>query len=125
MAAPQASAPILKLFWDLASPKAELRLEASASLVEILTEAQDAHGQSSACGDLSYTVRRLVRGLASSRDGARQGFGASLIEVLRAFGHIVDLDALLALMHDSMPLHGSMHGAEEKDALFGLSLIHI
>ena len=35
---------------------------------------------------VEVAVRRLVRGLASSRDGARQGFGAALIEVLRAFG---------------------------------------
>ena len=30
------------------------------------------------CTDLVYCLRRLVRGLASSRDGAREGFGAAL-----------------------------------------------
>ena len=64
-----ASAPVLNLFWDLASTDTVKRLEASTSLVAILTEHQEAAG-GSACGDLAYTVRRLVRGLASSRDGA-------------------------------------------------------
>jgi DNA polymerase phi len=120
-----ASAPILNLFWDLASTDEPKRIEACSSLVTILSEAQEAHGASassgggSPCTDITYTVRRLVRGLASSRDGARQGFGTALIEVLRAFGDAVELESVLAVMEESMTLHGSMHGAEERDVLFG------
>lgn len=33
------------------------------------------------CPELDYTVRRLVRGLASSRKGARQGYFITLTEV--------------------------------------------
>ena len=33
------------------------------------------------CDNLSYSVERLVRGLSSNRDGARQGFTVCLTEV--------------------------------------------
>ena len=33
------------------------------------------------CDNLSYSVKRLVRGLSSNRDGARQGFAVCLTEV--------------------------------------------
>ena len=36
------------------------------------------------CESLSYSLRRLVRGLASSREGARQGFAATLTALLDA-----------------------------------------
>jgi len=113
---------ILPLFWDLASIEEGKRLEAGARLLDVLTAAQRAHadgGTTSACTDVNYTLRRLVRGLASSRDGARQGFGAALIELLRAFEDVLELDDVLKVMEEAMALHGSMDGAEERDALFG------
>lgn len=113
------SAPILELFWDLAEVDDAKRVSAAAALCSTLATQQAAHTGDGACSDLSYTVRRLVRGLASSRDGARQGFGAALIEVLRAFSDHVDLDGVLKVMEDAMALHGSMDGAEERDAIFG------
>ena len=112
-----ASAAVLSLFWELASVDASKRQDAASSLVSSLAETQG--DGDVACGDLTYTVRRLVRGLASSRDGARQGFGAALIEVLRTFAHVVELGPILAIMEEAMTLHGSMHGAEERDMLFG------
>ena len=33
------------------------------------------------CENLAYAVERLVRGLSSSREGARQGFAVCLTEV--------------------------------------------
>ena len=113
-----ASGPVLATFWDLAAVDEGKRLTAAATLVTLLTEEQAKEGDATPCGDLTYAVRRLVRGLASSRDGARQGFGAALIEVLRTF-EAVDLTTVLSVMEESMALHGSMHGAEERDALFG------
>ena len=64
-------------------------------------------------------MRRLVRGLASPRDGARQGFGAALIEVLCVFERQVTVESVLELMNNSMQLQGSMKGPEERDVLFG------
>ena len=65
------ASPVLPLFWDLASIDKHKRLTAATSLVVVLTEA-DA-GEPASSDLMSYAVRRLVRGLSSSRDGARQG----------------------------------------------------
>ena len=114
--------PILAFFWDLASIDEEKRLAASESLLEALQEAQQTHEEKTpgeACVELVYTVRRLVRGLASPRDGARQGFGAALIEVLCVFERQVTVESVLELMNNSMQLQGSMKGPEERDVLFG------
>ena len=46
----------------------------------------------------------------------RQGFGAALVELLRAF-EFVPLDGVMDTMAEA--LHGSVDGAEERDALFG------
>ena len=37
-----------------------------------------------------YTIKRLVRGLGSSREGARQGYAVALTEVCHAL-HVVSL----------------------------------
>ena len=42
--------------------------------------------ESPCCDELEYSVTRLVKGLASSRKGARQGFATMLTEVLSEFG---------------------------------------
>ena len=66
--------PILAFFWDLASIDEEKRLAASESLLDALQEAQQTHEEKTpgeACVELVYTVRRLVRGLASPRTSRR------------------------------------------------------
>ena len=119
----KAGASILSFFWDLAAVDIEKRVKAAASLMGVLQQAQQTHdataADGSACADLVYAVRRLVRGLASPRDGARQGFGAALIEVLAAFPQAVSVQSVLKLMDEAMQLQGSMKGPEERDMLFG------
>ena len=108
----KAGAPLLSFFWDLASVEADKRVTAAVSLISVLQQAQsEAATAGVACTDLAYAIRRLVRGLASPRDGARQGFGAALVELLVTFPKEVALESVLTLMEESMQLQ--------------LSLIHI
>ena len=114
-------AQILGFFWDLASVESLKRAEAAAQLIAALTETQAAHtaaGGAGSCADLEYALRRLVRGLASPRDGARQGFGAALVEVLAAFEAITP-EQVLKLVEETLQLHCSLKGAEERDVLYG------
>ena len=116
----KAGAPLLSFFWDLASVEADKRVTAAVSLISVLQRAQsEAATAGVACTDLAYAIRRLVRGLASPRDGARQGFGAALVELLVTFPKEVALESVLTLMEESMQLQGSMKGPEERDMLFG------
>lgn len=51
--------------------------------------------------DLKYTLKRLVKGLASSRKAARQGFAMALIEIVLLFDSI-SVEDILELMKESL-----------------------
>jgi DNA polymerase phi len=95
----------LPLFWDLSASSKNERINASAKLVSALQQfqnqfvalktgrASDPTGEaeetanevdlleSANAQDVAYSVRRLIRGLASSREQSRLGFAVVLTEV--------------------------------------------
>ena len=93
----------LSLFWSLSSASKSQRIEASAKLISALqhfqsqfvlkslqdrpqSDEQDANDpldQLDALNsqDVSYSIRRLVRGLSSPRESSRLGFAVALTEV--------------------------------------------
>ena len=90
----------LELFWNLPSSKKKERLDSTAKLVTILhrfqaeftpVEVPDGEGTSDSdqadtldtlnAQDVSYSIRRLIRGLASPRESSRLGFAVALTEV--------------------------------------------
>ena len=92
------AASTLQHYWDLASFDPAVRINAAQSLVRSLAEFQKDHEATIQNGthktattedeldtlcapDVSYALRRLLRGLPSSRQGARQGFSLALTEV--------------------------------------------
>ena len=84
-----ASNPFLQLFWQLAEEAPQQRQQAQESLLAAL-HAEQTQGQllpvtSSVAPNLLYAVKRLFRGLCSSRGRAREGFAAALAAVLTAF----------------------------------------
>ena len=102
----------LPLFWDLSSASKKDRINASVKLVGALEQFQAKFvPQASALGtsgsddddededegelksdelnlqnaqDVSYSIRRLIRGLASPRESSRLGFAVALTEVNHA-----------------------------------------
>jgi len=90
----------LELFWNLSSSKKKERLDATAKLIAALhkfqtdftpAEVSDEDGTSDSdqpdtldtlnAQDVSYSIRRLIRGLASPRESSRLGFAVALTEV--------------------------------------------
>ena len=69
----------LNAFWDLASTKCEERRAAAGVIVNHLTSGSDGKTLSK---DGEYALKRLIKGLASSRLSARQGFATCLTEML-------------------------------------------
>ncbi|RDB24111.1 DNA polymerase V [Hypsizygus marmoreus] len=67
--------------------------------------------------DVSYSIRRLVRGLASPRESSRLGFAVALTELLSRI-ETVTCSQILALIMDGTKSQGSMTGQEERDVLF-------
>ncbi len=68
----------LNYFYDLASDDKSVRLNAASLLVVHIKNSL----KNNLPSDSEYALKRLVRGLASSRESARQGFATCLCELL-------------------------------------------
>ena len=60
----------------------------------------------SCCDELKYSVKRLVKGLASTRKGARQGFATVLTEILSEFA-CLSPENVLKLIAKNLEVTGS------------------
>lgn len=134
----------LPLFWDLSSASKKDRIDASVKLVSALEQFQanfvpqtPAPGTSGSddeddedegaqksdelnlqnAQDVSYSIRRLIRGLASPRESSRLGFAVALTELLSRID-TVTCSQILNLISESSKHQGSMSGQEERDILF-------
>jgi DNA polymerase phi len=114
------AATTLELFWNLSSAVKKERIDASVKLVTTLEHFQsqfaaqaissDEEDQDDAeatlealnAQDVSYSIRRLVRGLASPRESSRLGFAVALTEVCVAHIAMV-VFALIATWSTSPP----------------------
>jgi hypothetical protein len=112
----------LQLYWDLASYDASVRQSAAHSLIRTLADFQKTHEASLSeqgvadteetldalcASDVSYAVRRLLRGLPSSRQGARQGFSLALTEV-RGYNYLKESLFFIHILRSSLPLWMSL-----------------
>ncbi|KAJ3013072.1 UNVERIFIED_CONTAM: DNA-directed DNA polymerase [Siphonaria sp. JEL0065] len=131
---PAASSGTLQLYWDLASLDAKVRLEAAqklgATLKDILDSAMIASTTETpvtketldACfpTEIVYALKRLIRGLSSSRDGARLGFTlalANLLSLLKDFPNFT-VGLVLDLVESLNPLSSNTKGQEERELYF-------
>jgi DNA polymerase phi len=77
---------LLQFFWDLVSIDESARIKTSAELIRYIDGKQkewiDSKNQlGDYCPQLEYSTNRLIKGLTSPREGARQGFALALTEV--------------------------------------------
>ena len=106
-------------FWDLASDDGAIRAHAAEMILKFVQLAQSNHGKKDElCADLDYSVKRLVRGLSSSRQSARQGFAACLSAVLTHF-ELVRTKDIIDLIEKTTQTNTAMKGSEERDLFFG------
>jgi len=73
--------------------------------------------------ELAYTLRRLVRGVQSSRQCCRQGFSLALAEVLHAFPR--ELQTVLQLLEQTSELQAGLRSGEQKERLLGKLLVYV
>ncbi|CAI9104153.1 OLC1v1002776C1 [Oldenlandia corymbosa var. corymbosa] len=81
-------------------------------------EAQKDDGLNNCAPSVRYAVRRLVRGVSSSRECARQGFALGLTMLVGAVPSI-KVDSLLKLIVNLLEVSSSMKGQEARDCLLG------
>lgn len=127
------------VFGDLASVDASKREAAAERLAMELLEVQKAYdevgnkeafqsgfqleaakddGLDDCAPSVRYAVRRLVRGVSSSRECARQGFALGLT-ILITTNFKISVHSLLKLIADSLEISSSMKGQEARDCLLG------
>ncbi|POW00207.1 hypothetical protein PSHT_13160 [Puccinia striiformis] len=68
--------------------------------------------------DLNYTLKRLVRGLASPTPGARLGFSIALCEIINRFPQLSS-HYVFDLILSATPFQSGMKPSEERDSQFG------
>lgn len=86
----------LPLFWSLSASSRKERLDASVKLISALDrfqrdwakgdEESEEPFENSNAPDVAYSLKRLIRGLASPRESSRLGFAVALTEVRRFSG---------------------------------------
>lgn len=104
------------------STDSDKRIQAGYELVESLSKSfrpkEGNRRPSPLPSEVEYAIKRLVRGLSSSTEAARQGFASCLAEVLA-----VRPDVPLSLVHEHMltstDVTGSVRGQDERDMLLG------
>eukprot|EP00960_Hanusia_phi_P037048 752680-Hanusia_phi.AAC.1 len=110
-------------FWQLSSNNENERTNSSFLLCNDLLKCQkdfssaNKADKKSMCYDLSYTIKRLIRGMASSRDGSRHGFSMTFSVLLKAFSFI-DCNEIFDMMLDLLKIKG-VTSQEEKESNFG------
>jgi DNA polymerase phi len=106
----------LNCFWDLASNEAGSRITAAEGIISHLQFASGGT-EDQIAKDTAYALKRLVKGLSSSRESARLGFASCLVEVLCM--ERVSVTETLELLDEATRVTGSMKGSDERDVLFG------
>ncbi|KAJ1647426.1 DNA-directed DNA polymerase [Coemansia asiatica] len=124
------SSTTLDFYWGLSSLDANQRLESATQLISALVKFQEAMPLSKevatteeemaklCASDVSYAVTRLIKGLASPRDGARQGFSIALSELLARIP-CISVKLVLSLLWRHTEATNSMKGQEQRDMRFG------
>ena len=120
----------LQYFWDLASVDEARRKRAARTIVTELqkpvkaanagnadddSESDSDAGEAASAHRLAYTLKRLIRGMCSSRDGARQGFCLALTELLVVDSRVTPTE-VMRLMREIMVTAGTK--GQARPALF-------
>ncbi|KAE8135873.1 DNA polymerase phi-domain-containing protein [Aspergillus pseudotamarii] len=111
---------LVEIYEDLASEKDEIRLKAAQALVSQFTPDKNATDE-----QIQKTLRRLFRGLCSSRKAARIGFSIALTEILSQVlsnpreSSEIDIPKVVGFWESQSSASGSESGQEQRDHHFG------
>ncbi|XP_022103736.1 myb-binding protein 1A-like protein isoform X2 [Acanthaster planci] len=123
---------LLETFWDLAATLDGKRVGAAGRLIDIVSRRQADHQRDGTasmtatpealCEEVQYTLKRLIRGLASPRKGARQGYAMALAQLLEHIEQIT-LGDVFKLIKEHLETKGLK--SEEKQCLFGKAFAYL
>ncbi|KAJ0962754.1 hypothetical protein J5N97_027876 [Dioscorea zingiberensis] len=129
----------MDVFSDLASAESSVRKAAAEALVVELRKAQKVfekvgkkgieeevvpleakkdEGFENCAPSVIYAIRRLVRGVSSSRECARQGFALGLAVIVGTIPSI-RVDSVMKLIDDELKVTAKMEGQDARECLLG------
>ena len=119
------NAAFLALFWDLASDDAVKRVYGGAQVVDhvrkgeqLFMQRRGGHSvEGELAADTDYTLKRLIRGLGSSRDSARHGFATCLCELLSLPS--IQVKYSMTQIEELTKIKSSLKPHEQRDLIFG------
>ncbi|KAJ1886651.1 DNA-directed DNA polymerase, partial [Kickxella alabastrina] len=124
------SSSTLDFYWGLSSLDEKQRIDSATQLIAALVKFQNSMPQTDematneeemaklCASDVAYAIPRLIKGLASPRDGARQGFSIALSELLARIP-CISVKLVLSLLWRFTEATNSMKGQEQRDMRFG------
>ncbi|XP_061755015.1 myb-binding protein 1A-like protein isoform X2 [Nerophis ophidion] len=115
----QQNREFLDFFWDLVKPDQEIRLRAVEKLIKYLKNSNKED-------ELEYAIKRLVDGLAHTRETARPGFSLALGQLLESFEDLPLQDILQRITdkHDLQTAKKKMMRNAAFGSLFGVLALH-
>lgn len=103
-------------YYKLASEVPQERVQAAVALLKDLSTANDKE-------DWDYALNRLMKGLSTTRQGARYGFSMALTEVAQELitkkDHELTVSKFIQLISDNIEIKSNMKGKDERAAVFG------
>ncbi|KAH3672052.1 hypothetical protein WICMUC_004453 [Wickerhamomyces mucosus] len=101
-------------YYRLSSDIEKERIDAAVQLINELTETNEED-------EWDYALKRLIKGLSSSRGSSRLGFSMCLTEVaqIRVSNGKLTVEDLINSINGNTKITGSMKGNEERSILFG------
>ncbi|GAB1602641.1 myb-binding 1A [Argonauta hians] len=112
---------ILDLFTVLAVASKENRIAAVAELIEKLNVKQS--DATEPCQEVLYSLKRLIKGLSSTRKLARVGYPLALCQILRQFPGI-DAPTVLQMIEEYLDLSKADSATEKTNMEVGIALAY-
>ncbi|KAG0139512.1 hypothetical protein CROQUDRAFT_54620 [Cronartium quercuum f. sp. fusiforme G11] len=112
------SSEIMSLFGNLSNPHLDQRISSGKSIINHLITSTQESNNINDHPDFQYTIKRLIRALASPTVGARLGFSVTLTEILSKFPQLSP-KKIYDLLKSSTTIQSGIKPSEEKDLLLG------
>lgn len=103
---------LLDHYWTLASDDPKERVDAAEALIQGLADKNSEE-------DWLYALKRLVRGLSSTRGSARLGYSMTLAELLQVRARTVRIADYLAMCDEFFQVSAGMKGNEQRGLFLG------
>uniref|UniRef100_W8BW28 DNA polymerase V n=1 Tax=Ceratitis capitata TaxID=7213 RepID=W8BW28_CERCA len=112
---------IFQHFKELTNEEEGKRMKAALQLLQQLSKTKDAEKRQK---ELSYTLKRLVRGCGAATNASRAGFYTGLVALLKSFDeNAISLENIFDTMQKELSVGATVGNKDDADAVVGRILV--